>query len=60
MKTREFLAILAGCALFVFVLSIGMGKEIKRLEVVAEYNCAHYGYAINKHAGEELCAPMEK
>jgi len=41
---------------FTMVLIEGLNREAKRQEAVAEYNCKHYGAAINKHYGRTVCA----
>lgn len=58
---RETLVIFGASATFwlllMFALSVGLDRESDRLDKVREYNCQHYGQAINKHYGEELCPP---
>lgn len=51
-------AIVGGAVLVMGLCVInGLNKEAKRKDVVRQYNCAHYGQAINKHAGSEVCPP---
>lgn len=38
-------------------LMAGLDKEAARQDAVRDYNCKHYAYAINKHAGKEVCPP---
>lgn len=33
----------------------GLKREADRNEAVREYNCKHYGAAVNKHYGQKLC-----
>lgn len=40
---------------FGFAVIEGLSREAKRQDVVREYNCKHYGAAINKHYGREVC-----
>lgn len=35
----------------------GIDKEIHRQDTLQVHNCALYGHAINKLAGEEICPP---
>lgn len=44
-------------AALVWALNVGLHKEADRMDAVADYNCAYYGYAINKHVGYEACPP---
>lgn len=44
-------------AIFVMVVNVALEKEADRMDAVRDYNCAHYGAAINKHAGKEICPP---
>jgi len=49
-------------AIFFFVvfplcMAEGFKRELRRQEAVQEHNCKHYGPAINKHYGREVCPP---
>jgi|AKVG01.1.fsa_nt_gi hypothetical protein len=47
----------AACVLvgIVYVAMEGASREVARQDAVAAYNCEHYGKAINKHYGREVC-----
>lgn len=51
------LLVAAGSAAFGWVIVHGAEKEIARQDAVREYNCIHYGAAINKLAGSDICPP---
>lgn len=42
---------------FAWALVEGLNREADRQDAVREYNCKHYGAAINKTYGQELCPP---
>lgn len=42
---------------FAIILREAYGRELDRQDAVREYNCKHYGAAINKHYGSEVCPP---
>ena len=49
--------IVAGIILTAFGWAVltGLQREAIRQDAVQEYNCKHYGAAINNHYGRELC-----
>jgi len=52
------LAGIVSCSLGAYLIShVVVPREAHRQEVVREWNCAHYGEAINKLAGSEVCPP---
>ena len=54
-----FTGIVAGLILtgMGWALLEGLNREAERQDAVRQYNCTHYGEAINKHYGQELCPP---
>ena len=44
-----------GWALLGWALLEGLNREADRQDAVRQYNCTHYGAAINKHYGQDLC-----
>lgn len=61
MKILQFLGtvifVVLMIAASVFILKTAFAREYARQEAVGVYNCRHYGTAINRYAGEEVCAP---
>lgn len=53
--TGATIAIVLGAMGWVFLE--GLDREAARQDAVREYNCQHYGEAINKHYGREVCPP---
>ncbi|MGB0817796.1 MAG: hypothetical protein ACPGQQ_02730 [Candidatus Puniceispirillaceae bacterium] len=47
----------AGAVISVMAFCVieGLNSEAARQDAVRQYNCTHYGAAINKHYGQELC-----
>lgn len=40
---------------FVALLTVAIKKEDQRQRAVHEYNCAHYGEAMNAHYDKDIC-----
>lgn len=62
-RTKIFLGILAAGFFFVgfpMLMSNSFERELRRKEVVHQHNCEHYGPAMNKHYGREVCPPTPR
>lgn len=57
-KNMVYIALACICmAAFWYIVPLAIDREIARQDAVREYNCKHYGEAINKQAGSEVCPP---
>lgn len=48
---------IVGIVVFVLVVKTAFAREMTRQDAVRAWNCQHYGEAINKHYGREICPP---